>query len=299
MTNPKNNQHSEGSILQESIQTNKQRMIQGFHEALLSAKVSLKKERSIEDDNLFLDINKNNLFYRKENWDFTSDFGILVYLGKINLDSSNVEKLISDLILDLSFDNFSSRNRLSVFPEVVNQDLMFNQVLKSDPREFIYKTTSGYRYQKTISPYLTEECGKKLDEYLRVGFFDTIPLELIQKKFEVPGWTVERVLQVLQDGWDKVELFQLIELVVKLGYLVSEKENVLHPAIISELDTLLSNWFSGELTSPERVELFTESGYQYLFKECLISSSEMKKFVKVKRVAQDYQIELIGKHQLF
>lgn len=299
MTTPKNNQHSEGSLSQESIQTNKQRMIQGFHEALLSAKVSLKKERSIEEDNLFLDINKNNLFYRKENWDFTSDFGILVYLGKINLDSSNVEKLISDLILDLSFDNFSSRNRLSVFPEVVNQDLMFNQVLKSDPREFIYKTTSGYRYQKTISPYLAEECGKKLDEYLRTGFFDTIPLELIQKKFEVPGWTVERVLQVLQDGWNKVELFQLIELVVKLGYLVSEKENVLHPTIVSELDTLLSNWFSGELTSPERVELFTESGYQYLFKECLISSSEMKKFVKVKRVAQDYQIELIGKHQLF
>ena len=274
-------------------------MIQGFHEALLSAKVSLKKERSIEEDNLFLDINKNNLFYRKENWDFTSDFGILVYLGKINLDSSNVEKLISDLILDLSFDNFASRNRLSVFPEVVNQDLMFNQVLKSDPREFIYKTTSGYRYQKTISPYLAEECGKKLDEYLRAGFFDTIPLELIQKKFEVPGWTVERVLQVLQDGWDKVELFQLIELVVKLGYLVSEKENVLHPVIVSELDSRLSNWFSGELTSPERVDLFTESGYQYLFKECLMSSSEMKKFVKVKRVAQDYQIELIGKHQLF
>ena len=299
MTNPQNNQHSESSLSQESIQTNKQRMIQGFHEALLSAKVSLKKERSIEEDNLFLDINKNNLFYRKENWDFTSDFGILVYLGKINLDSSNVEKLISDLILDLSFDNFSSRNRFSVFPEVVNQDLMFNQVLKSDSREFIYKTTSGYRYQKTISPYLAEECGKKLDEYLRTGFFDTIPLELIQKKFEVPGWTVERVLQALQDGWDKVELFQLIELVVKLGYLVSEKENVLHPAIVSELDTLLSNWFSGELTSPERVELFTESGYQYLFKECLISSSEMKKFVKVKRVAQDYQIELIGKHQLF
>lgn len=299
MTNPQNNQHSEGSLSQESIQTNKQRMIQGFHEALLSAKVSLKKERSIEEDNLFLDINKNNLFYRKENWDFTSDFGILVYLGKINLDSSNVERLISDLILDLSFDNFASRNKLSVFPEVVNQDLMFNQVLKSDPREFIYKTTSGYRYQKTISPYLAEECGKKLDEYLRDGFFDTIPLELIQKKFEVPGWTVERVLQVLQDGWDKVELFQLIELVVKLGYLVSEKENVLHPAIVSELDTLLSNWFSGELTSPERVDLFTESGYQYLFKECLMSSSEMKKFVKVKRVAQDYQIELIGKHQLF
>lgn len=299
MTNPQNNQKSESSLSQESIQTNKQRMIQGFHEALLSAKVSLKKERSIEEDNLFLDINKNNLFYRKENWDFTSDFGILVYLGKINLDSSNIEKLISDLILDLSFDNFSSRNRLSVFPEVVNQDLMFNQVLKSDPREFIYKTTSGYRYQKTISPYLAEECGKKLDEYLRTGFFDTIPLELIQKKFEVPGWTVERVLQVLQDGWDKVELFQLIELVVKLGYLVSEKENVLHPGIVSELDALLSNWFSGELTSPERVDLFTESGYQYLFKECLISSSEMKKFVKVKRVAQDYQIELIGKHQLF
>ena len=299
MTTPKNNQKSEGSLSQESIQTNKQRMIQGFYEALLSAKVSLKKERSIEEDNLFLDINKNNLFYRKENWDFTSDFGILVYLGKINLDSSNVEKLISDLILDLSFDNFASRNRLSVFPEVVNQDLMFNQVLKYDPREFIYKTTSGYSYQKTISPYLAEECGKKLDEYLRAGFFDTIPLELIQKKFEVPGWTVERVLQVLQDGWDKVELFQLIELVVKLGYLVSEKENVLHPAIVSELDTLLSNWFSGELTSPERVDLFTESGYQYLFKECLISSSEMKKFVKVKRVAQDYQIELIGKHQLF
>lgn len=299
MTHPQNNQHSEGSLSQESIQTNKQRMIQGFHEALLSAKVSLKKERSIEEDNLFLDINKNNLFYRKENWDFTSDFGILVYLGKINLDSSNVERLISDLILDLSFDNFASRNKLSVFPEVVNQDLMFNQVLKSDPREFIYKTTSGYRYQKTISPYLAEECGKKLDEYLRDGFFDTIPLELIQKKFEVPGWTVERVLQVLQDGWDKVELFQLIELVVKLGYLVSEKENVLHPAIVSELDTLLSNWFSGELTSPERVDLFTESGYQYLFKECLMSSSEMKKFVKVKRVAQDYQIELIGKHQLF
>ena len=215
------------------------------------------------------------------------------------MDSSNVERLISDLILDLSFDNFASRNKLSVFPEVVNQDLMFNQVLKSDPREFIYKTTSGYRYQKTISPYLAEECGKKLDEYLRDGFFDTIPLELIQKKFEVPGWTVERVLQVLQDGWDTVELFQLIELVVKLGYLVSEKENVLHPAIVSELDTLLSNWFSGELTSPERVDLFTESGYQYLFKECLMSSSEMKKFVKVKRVAQDYQIELIGKHQLF
>lgn len=299
MTNPQNNQHSEGSLSQESIQTNKQRMIQGFHEALLSAKVSLKKERSIEEDNLFLDINKNNLFYRKENWDFTSDFGILVYLGKINLDSSNVEKLISDLILDLSFDNFASRNRLSVFPEVVNQDLMFNQVLKSDPREFIYKTTSGYRYQKTISPYLAEECGKKLDEYLRAGFFDTIPLEWCQKKFEVPGWTVERVLQVLQDGWDKVELFQLIELVVKLGYLVSEKENVLHPVIVSELDSRLSNWFSGELTSPERVDLFTESGYQYLFKECLMSSSEMKKFVKVKRVAQDYQIELIGKHQLF
>lgn len=299
MTTPKNNQNSESSLSQESIQTNKQRMIQGFHEALLSAKVSLKKERSIEEDNLFLDINKNNLFYRKENWDFTSDFGILVYLGKINLDSSNVEKLISDLILDLSFDNFASRNKLSVFPEVVNQDLMFNQVLKSDPREFIYKTTSGYRYQKTISPYLAEECSKKLDEYLRAGFFETIPLELIQKKFEVPGWTVERVLQVLQDGWDKVELFQLIELVIKLGYLVSEKENVLHPAIVSELDTLLSNWFSGELTSPERVDLFTESGYQYLFKECLMSSSEMKKFVKVKRVAQDYQIELIGKHQLF
>ena len=274
-------------------------MIQGFHEALLSAKVSLKKERNIEEDNLFLDINKNNLFYRKENWDFTSDFGILVYLGKINLDSSNVEKLISDLILDLSFDNFSSRNRLSVFPEVIHQDLVFNQVLKSDSREFIYKTTSGYRYQKTISPYLAEECGKKLDEYLRAGFFDTIPLELIQKKFEVPGWTVERVLQVLQDGWDTVELFQLIELVVKLGYLVSEKENVLHPVIVSELDSRLSNWFSGELTSPERVDLFTESGYQYLFKECLMSSSEVKKFVKVKRVAQDYQIELIGKHQLF
>lgn len=299
MTNPQNNQHSESSLSQESIQTNKQRMIQGFHEALLSAKVSLKKERSIEEDNLFLDINKNNLFYRKENWDFTSDFGTFVYLGKINLDSSNVEKLISDLILDLSFDNFSSRNRLSVFPEVVNQDLMFNQVLKTDLREFIYKTTSGYRYQKTISPYLAEECGKKLDEYLRAGFFDTIPLELIQKKFEVPGWTVERVLQVLQDGWDTVELFQLIELVVKLGYLVSEKENVLHPVIVSELDSRLSNWFSGELTSPERVDLFTESGYQYLFKECLMSSSEMKKFVKVKRVAQDYQIELIGKHQLF
>ena len=299
MTNPQNNQHSEDSLSQESIQTNKQRMIQGFHEALLSAKVSLKKERSIEEDNLFLDINKNNLFYRKENWDFTSDFGILVYLGKINLDSSNVEKLISDLILDLSFDNFASRNRLSVFPEVVNQDLMFSQVLKTESREFIYKTTSGYRYQKQISPYLADECGKKLDEYLRAGFFDTIPLELIQKKFEVPGWTVERVLQVLQDGWDTVELFQLIELVVKLGYLVSDKENTLHPAIVSELDSRLSNWFSGELTSPERVDLFTESGYQYLFKECLMSSSEMKKFVKVKRVAQDYQIELIGKHQLF
>ena len=150
LTNPQNNQNQENQCLEESIQTNKQRMIQGFHEALLSAKVSLKKERSIEEDNLFLDINKNNLFYRKENWDFTSDFGILVYLGKINLDSSNVEKLISDLILDLSFDNFASRNRLSVFPEVINPDLMFSQVLKSDSREFVYKTTSAYRYQKTI-----------------------------------------------------------------------------------------------------------------------------------------------------
>ena len=65
MTNPQNNQHSEDSLSQESIQTNKQRMIQGFHEALLSAKVSLKKERSIEEDNLFLDINKNNLFNKK------------------------------------------------------------------------------------------------------------------------------------------------------------------------------------------------------------------------------------------
>ena len=102
---------------------------------------------------------------------------------------------------------------------------------------------------------------------MRAGFFDTIPLELIQKKFEVPGWTVERVLQVLQDGWDTVELFQLIELVVKLGYLVSEKENVLHPVIVSELDSRLSNWFSGELTSPERVDLFTESGYQYLLQD--------------------------------
>ena len=61
MTNPQNNQNQDNQFLEESIQTNKQRMIQGFHEALLSAKVSLKKERSIEEDNLFLDINKNNL----------------------------------------------------------------------------------------------------------------------------------------------------------------------------------------------------------------------------------------------
>ena len=151
----------------------RERQISGFHDTLLAAskKLSSFPKGKLNATVLLFNLSKSELFFREEPWDFISDFGINVYIGTSQLNSTSVDNLISMFILDMLFNNYQNRSKLSIFPELVEVKDVFLKVLSLERREILFRSRFGLNYAQKISYKLHELCGSALDAFINNGFF--------------------------------------------------------------------------------------------------------------------------------
>ena len=280
----------------------RERIIDDYHSALLASAREADRPKNFDERRLYFNLISNKLEFRKSSWDLFSDYGFFVYVGELDLEKSDINSLCSKLVLDSLFKNYSDRDRLSLFPELVDVDDVFSTIVFSDKLDFVYRGRSGgYKYLPNISEKLHAVCSDKLREFISTGnFFREIPDLIIQKEFVLPGWTSSLLIQVLKQGRGIVSNLELLQLGVRIGYMISRDE-VISSEILSEIDSLASEFVEEEIFyDNSRTSMLRGSGYQWIFSGLPISFSQIKdSFPKLKSVCSKHNVDVIGDKEVF
>jgi hypothetical protein len=280
----------------------RERIIDDYHSALLASAREADRPKNFDERKLYFNLISNKLEFRKSSWDLFSDYGFFVYVGELDLEKSDINSLCSKLVLDSLFKNYSDRDRLSLFPELVDVDDVFSTIVFSDKLDFVYRGRSGgYKYLPNISEKLHAVCSDKLREFISTGnFFREIPDLIIQKEFVLPGWTSSLLIQVLKQGRGVVSNLELLQLGVRIGYMISRDE-VISSEILSEIDSLATEFVEEEIFYDDsRTSMLRGSGYQWIFSGLPISFSQIKdSFPKLKSVCSKHNVDVIGDKEVF
>ena len=280
----------------------RERVIDDYHSALLASAREADRPKNFDERRLYFNLISNKLEFRKSSWDLFSDYGFFVYVGELDLEKSDINSLCSKLVLDSLFKNYSDRDRLSLFPELVDVDDVFSTIVFSDKLDFVYRGRSGgYKYLPNISEKLHAVCSDKLREFISTGnFFREIPDLIIQKEFVLPGWTSSLLIQVLKQGRGVVSNLELLQLGVRIGYMISRDE-VISSEILSEIDSLATEFVEEEIFyDNSRTSMLRGSGYQWIFSGLPISFSQIKdSFPKLKSVCSKHNVDVIGDKEVF
>lgn len=280
----------------------RERIIDDYHSALLAAAREADKPKNFDERKLFFNLISNRLEFRKSSWDLFLDYGFFVYVGELDLEKSDINSLCSNLVLDSLFENYSDRDRLSLFPELVDVNDVFGTIVFLDKLDFVYRgRAGGYKYLPNISEKLHAVCSDKLKEFVSTGnFFREIPDLIIQKEFVLPGWTSSLLIQVLRQGRGVVSNLELLQLGVRIGYMISRDE-VISSEILSEIDSLASEFVEEEIFyDNSRTSMLRGSGYQWIFSGLPISFSQIKdSFPELKSVCSKHNVDVIGEKEVF
>ena len=280
----------------------RERIIDDYHSALLASAREADRQKNFDERKLYFNLISNKLEFRKSSWDLFSDYGFFVYVGELDLEKSDINSLCSKLVLDSLFKNYSDRDRLSLFPELVDVDDVFSTIVFSDKLDFVYRGRSGgYKYLPNISEKLHAVCSDKLREFISTGnFFREIPDLIIQKEFVLPGWTSSLLIQVLKQGRGVVSNLELLQLGVRIGYMISRDEAI-SSEILSEIDSLATEFVEEEIFyDNSRTSMLRGSGYQWIFSGLPISFSQIKdSFPKLKSVCSKHNVDVIGDKEVF
>lgn len=280
----------------------RERIIDDYHSALLAAAREAEKPKNFDERKLFFNLISNRLEFRKSSWDLFLDYGFFVYVGELDLEKSDINSLCSNLVLDSLFENYSDRDRLSLFPELVDVNDVFGTIVFLDKLDFVYRgRAGGYKYLPNISEKLHAVCSDKLKEFVSTGnFFREIPDLIIQKDFILPGWTSSLLIQALKQGRGVVSNLELLQLGVRIGYMVSRDETI-SSEILSEIDSLATEFVEEEIFyDNSRTSMLRGSGYQWIFSGLPISFSQIKdSFPKLKSVCSKHNVDVIGDQEVF
>lgn len=280
----------------------RERIIDDYHSALLAAAREADKPKNFDERKLFFNLISNRLEFRKSSWDLFLDYGFFVYVGELDLEKSDINSLCSNLVLDSLFENYSDRDRLSLFPELVDVNDVFGTIVFLDKLDFVYRgRAGGYKYLPNISEKLHAVCSDKLKEFVSTGnFFREIPDLIIQKDFILPGWTSSLLIQVLKQGRGVVSNLELLQLGVRIGYMISRDE-IISSEILSEIDSLATEFVEEEIFyDKSRTSMLRGSGYQWIFSGLPISFSQIKdSFPKLKSVCSKQNVDVIGEKEVF
>lgn len=280
----------------------RERIIDDYHSALLAAAREADKPKNFDERKLFFSLISNRLEFRKSSWDLFLDYGFFVYVGELDLEKSDINSLCSNLVLDSLFENYSDRDRLSLFPELVDVNDVFGTIVFSDKLDFVYRgRAGGYKYLPNISEKLHAVCSDKLREFVYTGnFFREIPDLIIQKDFILPGWNPSLLIQVLKQGRGVVSNLELLQLGVRIGYMISRDE-IISSEILSEVDSLATEFVEEEIFyDKSRTSMLRGSGYQWIFSGLPISFSQIKdSFPKLKSACSKHNVDVIGEKEVF
>lgn len=280
----------------------RERIIDDYHSALLAAAREADKPKNFDERKLFFNLISNRLEFRKSSWDLFLDYGFFVYVGELDLEKSDINSLCSNLVLDSLFENYSDRDRLSLFPELVDVNDVFSTIVFSDKLDFVYRgRAGGYKYLPNISEKLHAVCSDKLREFVYTGnFFREIPDLIIQKDFILPGWNPSLLIQVLKQGRGVVSNLELLQLGVRIGYMISRDETI-SSEILSEVDSLATEFVEEEIFyDKSRTSMLRGSGYQWIFSGLPISFSQIKdSFPKLKSACSKHNVDVIGEKEVF
>lgn len=280
----------------------RERIIDDYHSALLAAAREADKPKNFDERKLFFNLISNRLEFRKSSWDLFLDYGFFVYVGELDLEKSDINSLCSNLVLDSLFENYSDRDRLSLFPELVDVNDVFGTIVFLDKLDFVYRgRAGGYKYLPNISEKLHAVCSNKLREFVSTGnFFREIPDLIIQKDFILPGWTSSLLIQALKQGRGIVSNLELLQLGVRIGYMISRDETI-SSEILSEVDSLATEFVEEEIFyDKSRTGMLRGSGYQWIFSGLPISFSQIKdSFPKLKSVCSKHDVDVIGEKEVF
>lgn len=280
----------------------RERIIDDYHSALLVAAREADKPKNFDERKLFFNLISNRLEFRKSSWDLFLDYGFFVYVGELDLEKSDINSLCSNLVLDSLFENYSDRDRLSLFPELVDVNDVFGTIVFSDKLDFVYRgRAGGYKYLPNISEKLHAVCSDKLREFVYTGnFFREIPDLIIQKDFILPGWNPSLLIQVLKQGRGVVSNLELLQLGVRIGYMISRDE-IISSEILSEVDSLATEFVEEEIFyDKSRTSMLRGSGYQWIFSGLPISFSQIKdSFPKLKSACSKHNVDVIGEKEVF
>lgn len=279
------------------ILTERERLIDNLYGELLSAVSRTSVPENLTQRTVLYNLLKNDFVFREGKWDLFKDYGLSVYIGTLPIDSNSLGRLAAEMILDLTFGNYENRDVMSIFPQFVDPNKVFLKTLEADRREIVYRSRVGLNYVKDLSIRLHELCGRILDSYFDSGFFESVPDELIKKQFEVPGWTIDRVIRLADEGYNKVDFFQLVELIIRLGHLVTPIDGEIAKPIIDKLDELLVSWFKENLNE-ENVNLLKASGSQYPFRNTLLPRKQRDDFHLYLKETSRYKIQFLGEDEV-
>ena len=300
---PKQEYHkSKGQKRSNVFKDERERVIDDYHSALLASVRDLDNPKSFDERNLFFNLISNKLEFRKSSWDLFSDYGFFVYVGELDLEKSDVNSLCNNLVLDSLFKNYSDRNRLSLFPELVDINDVFSTVVFSNKLDFVYRGRGdGYKYLPNISEKLHAVCSDKLKEFISTGnFFREIPDIIIEKEFVLPGWTSDLLINALNQGKGVVSNLELLQLGIRIGYMISRDESI-SSEILSEIDYLATEFIKEEiLYDKSRTSMLRGAGYQWVFSGLPISFSQVKdSFPNLKLLCSKHNIGILGEKEVF
>ena len=280
----------------------RERIIDDYHSALLAAAREADEPKNFDERKLFFNLISNRLEFRKSSWDLFLDYGFFVYVGELDLEKSDINSLCSNLVLDSLFENYSDRDRLSLFPELVDVNDVFGTIVFLDKLDFVYRgRAGGYKYLPNISEKLHAVCSDKFKEFVSTGnFFREIPDLIIQKDFILPGWTSSLLIQALKQGRGVVSNLELLQLGVRIGYMISRDE-IISSEILSEIDSLATEFVEEEIFyDKSRTSMLRGSGYQWIFSGLPISFSQIKdSFPKLKSACSKHNVDVIGEKEVF
>ena len=284
------------------VKDERERIIDDYHSALLAAAREADKPKNFDERKLFFNLISNRLEFRKSSWDLFLDYGFFVYVGELDLEKSDINSLCSNLVLDSLFENYSDRDRLSLFPELVDVNDVFGTIVFLDKLDFVYRgRADGYKYLPNISERLHAVCSDKLKEFVSTGnFFREIPDLIIQKDFILPGWTSSLLIQAMKQGRGVVSNLELLQLGVRIGYMISRDE-IISSEILSEIDSLATEFVEEEIFyDKSRTSMLRGSGYQWIFSGLPISFSQIKdSFPKLKSACSKHNVDVIGEKEVF
>ena len=81
----------------------------------------------------------------------------------------------------------------------------------------------------------------------------------------MPGWTSSLLIQALKQGRGIVSNLELLQLGVRIGYMISSDETI-SSEILSEVDSLAAEFVEEEIFyDNSRTSMLRGSGYQWIF----------------------------------